>query len=235
MYNFAISLGIRLQRFATFHVVFHLLTLTGKCIKFMFDYIMYFNVAVRGQECADTVIVGSLSHNDSIVFADQTFILANHTVPCDATVVAWEFCYQVILQSNATSAIFYPGIWRNTQTNRDNAYTLVQSNTVTYDPRGVATNLRPCGIFNLSDSDQFTAPAGSVIGLYSNVRTQLLHTKTDRSITTYRSSRNQSSVTIPDIMDANYNIAIKVHLGESIKIHFVVVMIIGLSLEQTLH
>ena len=98
-------------------------------------------------------------------------------------------------------------------------YTLVQSNTVTYDQR-VRDPQDPinvgCQIFNLSDTDQFTVPAGSVVGLYSGIQhTQLLHTNTDSSITTYRFSGNQSSVSIfGNINDVNYNIAIRVHLGK---------------------
>ena len=97
-------------------------------------------------------------------------------------------------------------------------YTLVQSNTVTYDqsvrdPQD--PNFVGCQIFNLSDTDQFTAPAGSVLGLYSYVGTQLLHTNTNTSITTYQFSGNQSSVNnAGNANDVNYNIAIRVHLGK---------------------
>ena len=154
-----------------------------------------------------------------IVAQVQTFILAGYTVPCSGTVVTWEFCYRL----GSGVVTFYPGIWRITGTMGGNTdYTLVQSNTVTYDP-SVRDPQDPhnvgCQIFNLSDTDQFTAPAGSVVGLYSNVETQLLRTNTDSS-TTYRFSGNQSNVTITDNShnDVNYNIAIRVHLGKSIKI-----------------
>ena len=171
---------------------------------------MLYTIAVSGQECTDTVTVGSLSHDNNILPADQTFIFAGYTVPCSGTVVAWEFCYRI---SGVPSVTFYPGIWRITGTMSGNTdYTLVQSNTVTYDPRGAA-NIYPCQIFNLSD--QFTAPAGSVVGLYSNVEAYLLHTNTDSSITTYQFSENQSSVSIAgNGNDNNYNIAIRVHLGK---------------------
>ena len=174
---------------------------------------MLYTIAVSGQECTDTVTVGSLSHDNNFVTANQTFILAGYEVPCSGTVVAWEFCYQI---SGAPSMSFYPGIWRITGTMSGNTdYTLVQSNTVTYDPRGSALNNFPCQIFNLSDTNQFTAPAGSVVGLYSNFGTQLLRTNTDSSITTYQFSRNQSSVTTTgNNNDVNYNIAIRVHLGK---------------------
>ena len=117
---------------------------------------------------------------------------------------------------------FYPGIWRITGTsgNSFTDYALVQSNSVTYDqsvqdPQNLTNNF-PCQIFNLSDTDQFTTPAGSVVGLYSGIQfTQLLHTNTDNSITTYQFSGNQSSVRAAgNSDDVNYNIAIGVHLSE---------------------
>ena len=176
-----------------------------------------YTIAVSGQECTDTVTVGSLSHDNNIVTAGQTFILAGYTVPCSGTVVTWEFCYQI---SDAT-VTFYPGIWRITGTSGNSGntdYTLVQSNTVTYD-QSVRDPQDPhtvgCQIFNLSDTDQFIAPAGSVVGLYSNILTQLLRTtNTDRSITTYQFSGNQSSVRNNGNPDVYYNIAIIMHLGK---------------------
>ena len=173
-----------------------------------------YTIAVSGQECTDTATVGSLSHDNNLFIVGRTFILAGYKVPCSGTVVAWEFCYQI---SGAPSMTFYSGIWRITGTMSGNTdYTLVQSNTVTYDPRGNATNLFPCQIFNLSDTDQFTAPAGSVVGLYSDIQTQLLYTNTDSSITTYEFSGNQSSVrNSGNSNDVNYNIAIRVHLGKN--------------------
>jgi len=180
---------------------------------------MLYLIVVSGQECTDTV--GSLNHDNNVVTLDQTFILslADYIVPCCGTVVAWEFCYQII---GITSATFYPGIWRITgisgSSNAD--YELVQSNTVTYDssvrdPQHPTNNF-PCQLFNLSDTDQFTAPAGSVIGLYSGTQfTQLLCTSTNSSITTYQFSGNQSNIrTAGNNDDVNYNIAIRVHLGE---------------------
>ena len=174
-----------------------------------------YNIAVSGQECTDTVTVGSLSHDNNIVTNDETFILAGYTVPCSGTVVAWEFCYRIV----AATVTFYPGIWRITGTMSGNTdYTLIQSNNVTYD-QSVRYPQDPinvgCQIFNLSDTSQFTAPAGSVVGLYSNIITQLLRTtNTDSSITTYQFSGNQSSVTTTGNIDVNYNIAIRVHLGK---------------------
>ena len=172
--------------------------------------ICYTHTAVCGQECTDPV--GSLSHDSNIVLQSQTFILAGYTVPCNETVVAWEFCYKI---SDAASVTFYPGVWRITGTKGSNTdYELVESNSVTFDSRGTPANTFPCRTFNLSTTDQFTAPAGSVVGLYSNTGVQLLHTNTDKSITTYHFSGNQSTVTVGNNDNVDYNIAIRVHLGK---------------------
>ena len=166
-------------------------------------------IAVSGQDCTDTV--GSLSHDSNIVTAAQTFILAGYTIPCNGTVIAWEFCYRVV---GVTSVTFYPGIWRiNGTMGVTTDYELIQSNSVTYDASIQTSGFDGCQRVNLSTTDRFTAPAGSVVGLYSKAGVQLLHTNTDSSITTYRLIGNQSSVSVGNNNDVNYNIAIRVHLG----------------------
>ena len=167
---------------------------------------------VSGQECTDTV--GSLNHDSNIVPSDLTFILAGYTVPCNSTVVAWEFCYRI----SDASLTFYPGIWRITRINNNNNlrdYALVQSSNITYDA-SIQTNgiINSCQRVNLSVIDQFTAPAGSVVGLYSGIGPLLLHTNTDSSITTYQFSGNQSSVSKAG-NNINYSIAIRVHVGKT--------------------
>ena len=153
-----------------------------------------------------------MSHDSNIVSQGQTFILAGYTVTCSGTVVAWEFCYQI---NGAGSVTFYPGIWRITGTSGPNTdYELVQSNSVTYDSSIQTSGSDSCQRVNLSTTDQFTAPAGSVVGLYSNVFTQLLRTNTNSSITTYQFNENQSNVTAGNNDDVNYNIAMRVHLGK---------------------
>ena len=113
---------------------------------------------------------------------------------------------------------FYPGIWRITGTRGNNRdYALVQSNSITYDAiiQTNGTSNDQCQRVNLSVTDQFTAPAGSVVGLYSGIGPQLLHTNTDSSITNYQLNGNQSSVTVsPGATDVNYNIAIRLHFGK---------------------
>ena len=153
-----------------------------------------------------------MSHHSNLVTQGQTFILAGYAVPCSGTVVAWEFCYR---KSDATSVTFYPGIWRITGINGDSTnYELVRSNSITYNASIQTSGVDSCQRVNLSTIDQFTAPAGSVVGLYSNVGPILLHTNNDSSITTYYFSGNQSSIRNGSKSDdVDYNIAIRVYLG----------------------
>ena len=170
-------------------------------------------VVVNGQKCVDKV--GSLAHDDVRVLADYTFIFTDseYTVACEGIVIAWEFCYRT--QRNTTVMTFYPGIWIPTET----GYTLVQSSTVTYTtPQvGDGNNNVLCQTFNLSEADQFTAPAGSVVGLYSNItRLQSFLLRTERtnmpSLTSYRFPGNHSIVNATN-GNTRYSIALRVHLG----------------------
>jgi len=137
---------------------------------------------------------------------DATYILTGYTVQCEGIVTTWEFCYQT---SGAQSATFYPGIWENTE---GTTYSLIQSNSVTYNPS--VGSIFSCQNYTIPVTEQFTAPSGSVMGLYSNIFVQLLHTNTDDQITTYQVSGNESSVDGSDETDVNYNIAIRMYLGE---------------------
>ena len=113
---------------------------------------------------------------------------------------------------------FHPGIWTLTDRIWDWTifqwklqFSLLQSNTVTFTPNGSM----PCQVYNLSETEQFTAPEDSVVGFYIGLaRAPLLVTKADSSITTYKVSGNQSSVTVSNSDDVNYNIAIRVHIGK---------------------
>ena len=176
---------------------------------------MLYITAVTGQECTAPDTVGSLDHNGMIITADMTYILAGYTVQCKRTVTTWEFCYQVL---GAQSVTFYPGIWRITgSSGSDTTYSLIQSNTVTFNPS--VGNTVSCQNYTLPVTEQFTAPSGSVVGLYSNINLQLLHTTTDNNgITTYQVDRNQSSVTVRNRDDVDYNICIRVYLGKQLKL-----------------
>ena len=181
---------------------------------------MSYIVVVSGQKCGSKTEVGSLEYGSDIITEDQTFILAGYAVPCDGTVVAWEFCYQ---KNDAKSVTFYPGIWRiiDTKKNGDTDYKLIQSNNITFTPNGSGDNA--CQMFNLSVKDQFTVPAGSIVGLYSNKgrkRPQLLFTATDASIRAYKNSGNQNDIKNAgkgrNSMEVDYNVAIKVYLSKYI-------------------
>ena len=159
-----------------------------------------------------------MSHDTNITTPDHTFILSGYTVPCNRTVVAWEFCYQI---NDEPSVTFYPGIWRITdeKNNGDTDYELIQSNAITFNLSGTSSNTHPCQNFTLSDREQFIAPSGSVIGLYSNegdVRPLLLCTdEMDNSITTFKFDKHKTKVKAEfDKDDVDYNIAIRVHLSK---------------------
>jgi len=136
----------------------------------------------------------------------QTYILTEYTVQCEGIVTMWEFCYQILVSPPVT---FYPGIWENTG---GTTYSLIQSNTVTFNP-SVGGSMFSCQNYTLPVTEQFTAPSGSVVGLYSNLNVQLLRNTVNNQITTYQVNGNQSSVDGRGTNDVNYNIAIRVHLG----------------------
>ena len=173
---------------------------------------------VCGQECTNTTTVGSLYQDVSkTTNADHTYILTGYTIPCNGTVIAWEFCYKT---SGAKLVTFYPGIWRKNETNNNNRknknYFLVQSNKVTYSPEGVE-----CQIFDVSVADQFSASAGSIIGLYvdkGQPSAQLLFSKKDKSTETYEFEKNPSSVNAQPGINKNINISLKVHIGKTMTI-----------------
>jgi len=163
---------------------------------------------------ADTI--GSLDHDEMIINQSVTYILTEYRVQCEGIVTTWEFCYQIL--GNVPPVTFYPGIWENTG---GTTYSLIQSNSVTFNPSVGSTF--SCQNYSLPVTEQFTAPSGSVVGLYSNLNVQLLHTNIDNQITTYQVNGNQSSITGTSTNDVNYNIAIRVHLGKlsSFLIHII--------------
>ena len=137
----------------------------------------------------------------------RTYIITEYTVPCNGTVVAWEFCHD---SSNSPSLTFYPGIWTTgTDSGSNTDYVLVRSNNVTYHPG----DTQSCQFFNVTEIDQFITPAGSVVGLSSAGHSLLLRTNNNDSVTTYQFVGNLSSVNNGGD-DVNYNIAIKLYLGK---------------------
>ena len=121
--------------------------------------------------------------------------------------IAWEFCHYRN-NTQLEQAVFYPSIWSMIPGDHVTDYQLIQSNTIMYNQSS-----GPCQRVNLSTTDRFTAPARSVVGLYSNVGAQLRLTNTDSSITTYKLSGSQSCVRITGNSNVvNYNIAIRLHL-----------------------
>ena len=178
-------------------------------------------LTVDSQGCMDNA--GSLNHNNLRVVPDRTFIFSDsgYTVVCEGTVIAWEFCYK---EENKTSMTFYPGIWMPPKANNSstNEYTLVKSSTITFTPTRVDNDddndKISCQTYNLTEADQFIAPAGSIVGLYSNMRgmqPSLLRTNSmAQLLTTYQFLGNRSNVSISISNNISYNIALRVHLGE---------------------
>ena len=167
--------------------------------------------------------MGSLVHDNIYVSSDQTFIFADrdYIMSCNGTVIAWEFCYRI--QESEVPLTFYPGVWMATKNeNGVINYSLIQLSSVTFTPNRVDdSSLRAsCQRVNLSTTDQFTAPAGSVVGLYSNsnhMQPKLLRTyRASTCITTYGFDGNQSDIQADDGHNVGYNIAIRPHLGKYI-------------------
>ncbi|XP_065899877.1 uncharacterized protein [Dysidea avara] len=198
-------------------VIVGLSTNRGSCsvIRLISIYAVVIQVllSVSGQVCTAPETVGSLVHDEMIITADQTYILTGYRVQCEGIVTTWEFCYQIL---GAPSVTFYPGIWENNgRSGSDTMYSLIQANTVTFDPNGFSSF--SCHNYTLPVTEQFTAPSGSVVGLYSNrgtARPLLLHSATNNNqITTYQVNGNQSSVSVRNRDDVNYNIAIRVYFS----------------------
>ena len=156
--------------------------------------------------------VGLLDHDKNVIEPSQTYILTGYTVLCEGIVTTWEFCYQLI--GNVSKVTFYPGIWENTG---GTTYSLIQSNTVVFTPNGTGPSFS-CQNYTLPVTEQFIAPSGSVVGLYSNLKVLLLRTTKNSQITTYQAMHNQSSVVGESTNDVNYSIAIRVHLGELVSL-----------------
>ena len=183
---------------------------------------------------------GSLEHDGIHVVGGRTFIFANrnYTVSCEGIVIAWEFCYRVFSGVSTEPVTFFPSIWMPSEANGALHYTLIQSTPITFTPAQVdnSTNNILCPRVNLSATEQITAPAESVVGLYSFRRRnelELLRTnKAQSSITTYQFDGNQSIVQVID-SDVDYNIALRVHLGMPVYIYIYINYIIKITYECT--
>ena len=174
---------------------------------------LFILVAVSDQDCSKTVGFLNYSKND-IVTEDRTFILDDnqHTIPCEGNVTAWEFCYKIGEKNESFNA----SIWKVT----GNTFVQVNSTNITFTPTSNNSEVFSCQIFNLSDTDQFTAPAGSVVGLYSNtgrMRSQLLYTiNITSNIKTYRfygPPKGILKINDKETVISNYSISINVYLG----------------------
>ena len=188
-------------------------------IKYLTMYVVFTQlfivlVIVSGQNCSDTV--GSLKHNinSTPITEDQTVILADrqYTVPCDGNVISWRFCYQ--LYGNNESVSFSAGVWRASGTDHSGStnFMLVNSSVISFYQND--SGYGSCQRVNLSTTDQYTAPAGSVVGLYSNAGlmfSSLLNTSSN--VKAYKFDGNRTDVNTSDGEVGSYNIAIELYLG----------------------
>ena len=171
-------------------------------------------VIVSSQNCLDTVGSSDYNMNSTPITQDQTVIFADrhYTVLCDGNVMAWKFCYQLF--GNNQSLSFSAGVWKPSGTNRsgNTNYMQVNSSVISFYLNGSGD--ASCQRVDLSTTDQYTAPAGSVVGLYSNVGImypQLLNTSSN--VTAYKFDGNRTDVNISDGEVGSYNIAIELYLG----------------------
>ena len=173
-------------------------------------------VIVSSQNCSDTV--GSLNRNmNSIpISQDETIIFTDHqyTVPCDGNVIAWRFCYQPF-GNNGSVISFSAGIWRSSNMNYSGSTNFMQVNSsVISFYQNDSGDASYCQTFNLSTTDQYTVPTGSVVGLYSNTGTMYpLLLNTSSNVTAYKFDGNRTDVNISDGKVGSYNIAIELYLG----------------------
>ena len=169
---------------------------------------------ISGQNCTDTV--GSLYHNSksSIISPGRTFILADYQASCEGNMMAWEFCYQSLERERKTAS-FIASVWKIGGEN-NNTFVQVHSSYVTFTLNKDSTGGYICQRVNLSTTDQFTVPAGSVVGLYcegGDMRSLLLGTNDGSNVTTYIYDSTATSLIISDGERVYYSIAIKLHLG----------------------
>ena len=129
-------------------------------------------------------------------------------MPCNGTVYSWEFCY---LRSSTNPARFYPSIWRPSDTN---THRLVDISRITYMPTvGIGTQ---CLNHTVPDSEQFNVLAGDIIGLYSDVNSQLASYPTSHPMFSYIYLNSNRSETVDNIGRSSTDriIAIKVYLSK---------------------
>ena len=195
-------------------VVLLLATLFNYIVCEVVTHLLILVAVISGQNCTDTVGSLYLNSGSSIVYASRTFILADYQTSCEGNVTAWEFCYRKET-GNKTAASFNASVWKISGENND-TFAQVNSSYITFTLDNNATDLNICQRVNLSTADQFTAPAGSVVGLYcegGKMQSQLLWTDRGSSITTYVYDSTAASLIISDGQRVNYTITIKLHLG----------------------
>ena len=143
-----------------------------------------------------------------LVQPNSTYLLPNYTIPCNGTVYGWEFCY---LRASTSPAIFYPSIWRPIDSN---TYTLVDINRIAYMPT-VGVGIQ-CLNRTVPDSERFNVLTGDIIGLYSDVNSQLASYTTSHPSFSFIYSNSNRSGTVDNRRRSSTDriIAIKAYLSK---------------------
>lgn len=169
---------------------------------------------MSGQDCSRTF--GNLTlKNTHPIIPRTTYIFtdSHHTVSCNGTVIAWEFCFQGRKQS--TNVLFYADIWSRKNDNGRIHFALINSSNISFSLNG--SNADTCLRVNLSEVDQFIAPAGSFIGLHSGSGVLQAPLNGAENVssnrTTYRFEGENNEYLMNNRKPIDYYVEIKLYLG----------------------
>ena len=168
---------------------------------------MYFNTGFTSAQSTCTNTAGSIGFSEgSTVAQNTTYVVPAYRIPCNGTVVGWEFCHQIV---NVSSATFYPSIWRLDGGN----YMLIHSSTVSFVPYASTGLTFKCGGYNLRVvNEEFDVHTNDMVGLYSGDSTAQILTmaSSSNSSITYSLTGNHSnfSITESEVMSEQLNVAI---------------------------
>lgn len=161
--------------------------------------------------CGDA---GSIGFSEgSTVAQNTTYVVLAYRIPCNGTLVGWEFCHQIV---NASSATFYPSVWRLTGGN----YMLIHSTAVSFVPYAPSVLTFKCQSYNLrTASEEFDVLANDTVGLYSggdNAAQILTVAGFSDSAITYGLTGNHSnfSITASEVVSEQLNVAIVAQISK---------------------
>ena len=164
----------------------------------------------HAQSCRDT---GSVDFSEgSIVTQNSTYIIPSYRIPCDGTVVGWEFCHQNV---DAQTATFYPSVWRLDSS----SYKLIHVSSVSFVPRVMGGLTFACTGYNVLMNEQFSVLTNDTVGLYSDDNTSQILTTSNGAGISYSMAGNHSNISIDDgAMMEQFRVAIVAQISEHIVI-----------------